>query len=164
MTTVLVIGDNHIKCANIIEFDLFLERIQVIAKDKNPNLIVLLGDILDTHEKLNTIELNKACEFIDKMRKIAKTMILVGNHDMVNCSQFLTTNHWMNALKEWQNVVIVDKVTSEKINNETFIFTPFVPNGRFQDALNTLDFDWVNTASCIFAHQEFYGCKMGAIN
>jgi len=28
--------------------------------------------------------------------------------------------------------------------------------------LNTLDQEWED-ASCIFAHQEFYGCKMGAI-
>jgi len=161
---ILVIGDNHIKCSNILEFDTFVERIQIIARERNPDLIVLLGDILDTHEKLNTIELNKACDFIDKMRKIAKTIVLVGNHDMVNCSQFLTTNHWMNALKEWKNVLIVDTVITHTVNTQTFIFVPFVPNGRFIEALNTVNYDWLNTVSCIFAHQEFYGCKMGAIN
>lgn len=83
-----------------------------------------------------------------------------------NCNnqQYLTENHWLNGMKEWENTVIVDKVLTEVINDCLFVFVPYVPPGRFEDALNTLDngVDW-NDASCIFAHQEFFGCKMGAI-
>jgi hypothetical protein len=96
------------------------------------------------------------------MRKITKTYVLVGNHDYINNQQFLTNNHWMNGLKEWNNTIIVDNVIKETINNEKFIFVPYVPPGRFEEALRTLKDDWIS-ASCIFAHQEFAGCKMGAI-
>jgi DNA repair exonuclease SbcCD nuclease subunit len=161
-TTVLCIGDPHIQISNIQEVDIFIEKITILAKEKQPDLICILGDQLHTHERLNTIALNKAYQLIQAMRLIAKTYILTGNHDYISNQQFLTTNHWMNALKEWNNVVIVDKVITETINNEKLVFIPYVPTGRFVEALNTLEEGWED-ASCIFAHQEFFGCKMGAI-
>ena len=161
-TTILFIGDPHFQISNIQEVDLFLEKIINLATKKNPDIIVIAGDILHTHERLHTLALNKAYELIDNMRKITKTYVLVGNHDYINNQQFLTDNHWMNGLKEWKNTIIIDNVLRETINNETFIFVPYVPPGRFEEALKTLKDDWIN-ASCIFAHQEFAGCKMGAI-
>lgn len=161
-TTVLCIGDPHIQVGNIPEVDLFIERLILLATKKQPDLIIVLGDILHTHERLHTIALNKAYEMINKLRLVTKTYVLVGNHDYIQNQQFLTENHWLSGMKEWENTVIVDKVISENINDEKFVFTPYVPPGRFEEALNTLDGDWKD-ASCIFAHQEFYGCKMGAI-
>ena len=80
-----------------------------------------------------------------------------------NCNnqQYLNDNHWLNAMKEWDNVTIVDTAIIEKINGNYFTFCPYVANGRFEEALNTLDNQWKDSV-CIFAHQEFYGCKMGA--
>ena len=157
-TTVLVIGDVHIKTTNIPDIDIFIKKICNIIINEKPNFTVLLGDILDTFEKINTFELNKAIELIDKIRNSSKLYVLIGNHDMVNCLQYLTENHWANSLKSWDNVVIVDKTIEE----DEFIYVPYVPNGRFIDALNEITYDWKN-AKCIFAHQEFYGAKMGSI-
>lgn len=159
---VLCIGDPHIQVSNIIDIDLLILGIITLAKEKLPDLIIVLGDVLHTHERIHTIALNKAYEMIDKLRNIAKTYVLVGNHDMINNQVFLSENHWLSGMKEWNNTVIVDKVLSETVGGEKFIFIPYVPPGRFQEALNTLNEDWLN-ASCIFAHQEFAGCKMGAI-
>jgi len=160
MITALVIGDVHIKTTNIPDIDIFIKKVCDIIILEKPEFTVLLGDILDTFEKINTFELNKAIELIDKIRKLSKLYVLIGNHDMVNCLQYLTENHWANSLKSWDNVVIVDKTIEE--NN--FVYTPYVPNGRFIDALNELQetYNWKN-AKCIFAHQEFYGAKMGSI-
>jgi DNA repair exonuclease SbcCD nuclease subunit len=162
MTTVLFIGDPHIQVSNIPEVDLFMEKIINLATEKNPDIIIIAGDLLHTHERLHTIALNKAYELVNNMRLISKTYVLVGNHDYIQNQQFLTENHWMNGLKEWNNTIIVDKVMKENIKGEEFVFVPYVPPGRFQDALNTLNYEWKNV-SCIFAHQEFFGCKMGAI-
>ena len=162
----IVIGDPHIKIDNLKEFDIFTDKLLSLINDKNPNYIIVLGDILHNHERIHTITLNKAYEFLDKLRKITKTFVLVGNHDMISCSQFLTENHWMNGIKEWSNIVIVDKIVKEvfTINDKehSFYFSPYVPPGRFIEALNTYDDKWKD-ASIIFAHQEFFGCKMGAI-
>lgn len=160
--SIIFIGDPHFQVSNIPEVDIFIEKMTNLAKERQPDLIIIGGDVLHTHERLHTIPLNKAYEFIDKMRQISKTYVLVGNHDMCNNQQFLSQNHWMNSLKEWENTVIVDKVISEIISDEKFVFVPYVYPGRFEEALNTLEEGW-NDASCIFAHQEFAGCKMGAI-
>lgn len=162
MTTVLAIGDPHFQINNIQEVDIFLDRIVALAQEKQPDLIIVLGDLLHTHERLHTIALNKAHEFIEKMRNISKTYVIVGNHDMCNNQNFLDTNHWMNAMKEWNNTIIVDTIVSETVKDIKFIFSPYVPPGRFEEALNTYDGDWTD-ANCIFSHQEFAGCKMGAI-
>ena len=162
MLNILIIGDTHFKIDNLSEVDLFIEKITELANEKKPDLIVILGDQLDQHERLHTIPLNKSYKFIEKMRNIAFTYIIVGNHDMINHDQFLNDNHWMNGMKFWDNLVVVDKVITENIKGEKLIFVPFVAPGRFIEALNTIKEDWED-ASCIFAHQEFYGCKMGAI-
>jgi hypothetical protein len=160
--SMICIGDQHFQNNNIPEVELFIERIEKLCLEKKPDRIVLLGDLLHYHEKIFTQPLNKAYEFIDKMRKISKVMVLVGNHDMVNHMQFMTDNHWLNGLKDWKDVKVVDKVYLESIGGMRFVFMPFVPNGRFEEGLNILGEEWKD-AKCIFAHQEFYGCKMGAM-
>ena len=162
MTKVLFIGDPHIQVSNIPEVEIFLERLLILAKEKKPDFIVIAGDLLHTHERLHTLALNKAYEMVEKLRDIAETYVLVGNHDLCNNQQFLTENHWMNGMKEWNNVHIIDKVKHITYNSEEFVFVPYVPPGRFLEALNTVERKW-ETVSCIFAHQEFSGCKMGAI-
>jgi hypothetical protein len=335
---VIAVGDPHFKIDNIEEVNMFIERIEKLVLREQPNLIVILGDLLHTHERLHVTPLNKAYEFVDKMRKISKTIILVGNHDMCfgkdtkvllynnttknvqdidigdmvmgddlnprivisktrgisrmykvsqllqnsytvneyhmlclrpyrthwkhdniwfvaylnieslkiynvlfdtekqcfdffktikdieisvidylnlplniriylygyncnkditsisvepskevmyhgfetdgnhkflledltvvhNCNnqQFLTNNHWMNAMKNWENVTIVDTVQHIEIDGYQFTFCPYVPPGRFVEALNSDSKDW-KRSNAIFCHQEFQGCKMGAIN
>ena len=162
MIKVLFIGDPHIQVSNLPEVELFLERLLKLVRANKPNLIVIAGDLLHTHERLHTLALNKAYEMVDMLRKIAPTYVLVGNHDLCNNQQFLTSNHWMNGMKEWENTIIVDKVEVLNIGEAKFVFAPYVPPGMFLKALNTIGNEWQN-ASCIFAHQEFAGCKMGAI-
>lgn len=159
---VIAIGDPHFRTDNIPEVNLFIERIETLCKKENPDFIVVLGDLLHTHERIHTIPLNKAYELISRLSNLALTFVLVGNHDMISNMQFLTENHWMNGLKRWKNVKIVDKVINFDIDDYRFVFSPYVSPGRFLEALETLEVDW-KTATCIFAHQEFFGCKMGAI-
>lgn len=159
----LFIGDPHFKVNNIPDVELFIERVEQLAKTQQPDIICIGGDLLDKHERLHTIPLNKAYNFVNRMRQITLTYVLVGNHDMISNRQYLAVEgHWMNGMKEWENVVIVDTVKYLDVNGYHFVFCPYVEPGRFIEALNTCETDW-KTADCIFAHQEFYGCKMGAI-
>ena len=162
--SILFIGDVHFKVTNIPEVDLFIKKITELAEERKPDLIIIAGDVLDTHERLHTIPLNKSYDFINAMRNITLTYVLVGNHDYINNQQFLTTNHWMNGMKDWENIIIVDKVLVEKVGDYQFTFVPYVAPGRFEEALNTVEENvfWEDS-NCIFAHQEFFGCKMGAI-
>ena len=59
------------------------------------------------------------------------------------------------------DVTIVDKV--EQIGD--FVFCPYVPPGEFEAALQTNpEIDYKSGKGIIFCHQEFFGCKMGAID
>lgn len=159
---VIAIGDPHFKTDNIREVEMFMNKIEELCQKEQPNLIIILGDLLHTHERLHVTPLNKAYEFVDRMRKLTLTYVIVGNHDAISNQIFLTSDHWMNGMKEWKNVVIVDKVTELKMDKCKFIFVPYVYPGRFKEALNTFEEEWED-ATTIFAHQEFQGCKMGAI-
>jgi DNA repair exonuclease SbcCD nuclease subunit len=163
---IAIIGDVHIKPDNIPDIRLFHSRLLLELEKYKLDFIVVLGDILHSHENLHTEALNQANILVESLRKISKVYLLVGNHDMINNSQFLTSNHWMNVFKEWENVVVVDNVVETTVRNEStirkFVFVPYVPNGRFREALNTLETPY-DDSTIIFAHQEFKGVKMGAI-
>lgn len=161
MTTFVCIGDPHIQPDNIVEIDLFIERLIILCNEVNPDFICVLGDVLHTHEKVHVLALNKAYEFINRLRKICDTYVLVGNHDMCHNALFLTESHWMNGMKEWDGITIVDKVIQATYNDELYTFAPYVAPSRFEEALNTVE-GW-KKSRFIFAHQEFYGCKMGAV-
>lgn len=159
---VLVIGDPHFKTTNIPETTLFIERVIALIKKEEPDFSVILGDVLDTHERLHTTPLNKAIELVRKVSELSPTVILVGNHDAINNQIFLEENHWMNCLKYMENVTVVDKIVHKYYSDYHFTFCPYVPPSRFIEALSTHTDDW-KSSTCIFAHQEFFGCKMGAI-
>jgi DNA repair exonuclease SbcCD nuclease subunit len=162
---ILFIGDPHVKADNIPESDLLINDIISKIKNIKPDLCIIGGDLMHYHEKLYTIPLNKAYEFVKRCSYEVPTYVLVGNHDMINNQQFLTENHWMNGMKTWkEDVHIIDKVEHISLKNHNFVLCPYVYPGRFVEALDTIkeQFDWKDS-NIIFAHQEFKGCKMGAI-
>lgn len=155
---ILFIGDPHIKQDNNEEVDILILEIDRICSEEKFDAIIIGGDVMHYHERLFTQPLNKSLEFIKKLSTIAFTYVMVGNHDYINNSQFLTDNHWMNALKYWENVKIIDQVFEDSL----FMICPYVSPGRFIEALETRTKNWKDK-KIIFAHQEFKGCKMGAI-
>jgi DNA repair exonuclease SbcCD nuclease subunit len=157
---ILFIGDPHIKTDNGDDIDILLLEIRRITSDEKYDAIIVGGDVMHYHERLFTPALNKSLLFIDTLRTIAKTYVMVGNHDAINNSIFLTDQHWMNALKSWSNVIIVDDVVDEK----QFVLCPYVPPGRLIEALETkMERQEWTSKKIIFAHQEIRGCRMGAI-
>lgn len=153
---VLFISDIHIKHNNVKEMMILTDKLQEL-NPKTYDFAVVAGDILDSHEKVNVQLLNRAYHMIRILKAKTHVFVCVGNHDMLDNQQFLSDGHWLNGMKEWDNVTIVDVPVEYK----GFVFMPYVYQGRFIEALNTMSFDW-KTATCIFAHQEIRGCKMGA--
>lgn len=159
MTRLLVIGDVHVKLDNFEDIQTLIRRIEETITNHPVDIIVLLGDILHTHERVHTHCLNQAAELFKKCSERLPTYVLVGNHDYISNSQFLTDHHWMNPFKRWNNLFIVDHVTTLTHEGNRFTLVPYVPDGRFMEALET-DSDW-KSSSIIFAHQAFDGVKMG---
>lgn len=163
---ILCIGDIHIQTSNTLDIKIFTDKLYEYIEEKKDmiDMIVLMGDILHTHERLHTIPFNIATSMFETLSKLKPLYILVGNHDYINNSQFLTDNHWLNCFKNKNNIHIIDNVLLCNHNNLNVIMCPYVPDGRFIEALNNLNtkFDW-KKADCIFAHQLFDGAKMGAV-
>lgn len=165
----LVIGDPHFKVSNVRETADMTEKIVALAKERQPDFIVCLGDVLDRHETIHVIPLTKATRFLHLLREIAPLYVVVGNHDRPNNSNFLTDEHPFAGLKHWKNTFIIDQGLVTTIQGHKFLFVPFVPPGRFKEAIKQIipedcQLDQVlSEMTCIFAHQEFEGAKMGAI-
>ena len=161
----LCIGDVHIQINNLTAFDILFQKLEEYLLNHSHliDIIIVMGDVLHTHERLHTLCFNYATKFFDLLRKYKETYVLVGNHDFINNSQFLSKNHWMNCYSDYKNLFIIDNVTHKKINGVDILLCPYMPDGRFIEGLNTFKTqDW-KEVHCIFGHQLINGAKMGAI-
>ena len=161
MVSILCIGDPHFKIDNVIETELMVSKILLYVGKIKPDFVVVLGDILDRHESIHVSPLTRSINFLFKLKQLCYTFVLIGNHDLKNNRQFLSDEHPFTSLKYWEGIKIVDFTTEFVCKNERFIFVPYVQPGRFSEALSKIES--FQNAKCIFAHQEFKGCKMGAL-
>lgn len=179
--SILCIGDVHAKSHNFQDIDLLHDKLEGILKETKPDKIVLLGDLANDFEKMHIVAWRSVCKIMLMLRKYAHVYYVVGNHDYLNNSCFLTDEHFFNIFKElgptddMHKIHIIDKPTlinfplygdTDKHNTYTvhdipLVFCPYVFPGRFKEALDTID-GW-RGAHAIFCHQEIRGAKMGAI-
>jgi len=162
--TCLAIGDPHLKNKNTVLNAQYVASVIKVAQEKSPTFIVILGDILDTHDTIKIAPCKVATEeLIDGLSKIAPVFLIIGNHDLSDPNQFLTDNHIFNPLKKWRNVTVVDYPRYITIQEKEFVMCPFVQPGRFIEALDKVTesgYSW-DLADCIFGHQEFFGSQYG---
>jgi DNA repair exonuclease SbcCD nuclease subunit len=163
MKQILCVGDPHFRVDNIEETKQFTKLLSnYLDEHKEIDIVIVMGDVLHTHEKVHTFALNAAVDFFKMLTKKQKDIYcLVGNHDATSNTIFLTDNHWMNILKGWNNLTIVDYPLKVNLDNEFVVLCPYVPDGRFVEALNKIE-DWKDS-KCVFGHQLIDGAKMGMI-
>lgn len=151
---ILCVGDIHCKLTNFQNIDLLEKKIIEIINLNQIELIVLLGDLLHTHEKLHILELNKILNFIRNLSLKCKTYILVGNHDMINNQEYLSSNNWMEMFNIFNipNVKIANRV----LTFDKLIFVPYVSKGNFIKTLDENVSEWKDF-KIIFGHQEISG-------
>lgn len=159
---VLVIGDCHFKTNNVLATERMTQAVLAEVTQRRPDFIVMLGDTLDRHETIHVMALYRAVAFLRALAAQAPTYLLIGNHDRPNNSDFLSPYHPFVGLEREPNLTICAQVQSALIQGHLFGFVPYVPPGRFNEALATVATDFTQ-ATAIFAHQEFRGAKMGAI-
>lgn len=155
---ILVIGDLHFKQDNAVEMQKVSNQLIAIAKNKQPDRIVVLGDILDNKDRIYMTPLQLATQLLKSLQDIAKLYVIVGNHDRRHDKIFLTDEHPFTAMKYWNNIVIIDQPQWQ----DDFVLVPYVESGRFMEALNLYVPNWMD-AQCIFCHQEFLGAQMGPV-
>lgn len=164
-TTCIAVGDPHFTTSNIVDAQALISKVNLLVDQLKPTFVVLLGDILHTHEKIHVTPLKLATEFITSLAKKVPVFVIIGNHDYCNNQQFLTDSHAFNAFKNIANVTVCDRPIVYEHAGNKFVYCPYTPPERFQEALCTLeteDKSW-RDATCIFAHQEFYGCRFNPV-
>jgi len=172
----LCLGDAHFQINNSREVEEYLAKLKIfLSEHQNEiDIIISMGDVLHRHAQLHITPLNKAVTYFQLLSSFKPTYLIVGNHDMLNNSIFLTPDHWYNCLKLWPNIKIIDNVKMEIIHGCKIVFCPYVPDGRFVEALETLqapetkseeekdntDKLW-RQADAIFSHVTIKGANMG---
>ena len=164
--SILCIGDPHINNRNIRIVEKLHPELIRVAKEIKPDLIVVLGDVMHDFHNAKTPMLTKSTQILRDLSLIAKTLLLIGNHELINKTVYLTGIHPFTALHYWdeEKMVVVDTCCKEIIINDiSFAAVPYVPNGRFNDALHTLTDYEKKEIRAIFAHQEFKNCDINGI-
>jgi len=164
--TALIIGDLHFKETTYALGYELIGKIMKVAEEHNPTFIVILGDTLDKKSRADRPAFEQAEQIVAGLLEIAPVYLLIGNHDYDNDRQFLSEKHWFTSFKRWADPpIVVDRPIIKEYDDKTFVFCPYVPRGRFEEALNTLieDGEMWDMADTIFAHQEFYGCDMNSV-
>lgn len=158
---ILVIGDLHFRVKNLSTMDILCKEIIDAMDSRKPDLCVMLGDTLDTHERIHIQPITAATNFLRECAKRCRVILLIGNHDRENNNDFQSIVHPFNGLKDNPNITVVDKAIWDAELN--FIYVPYVYPGRFREALSTVGWTLEGEQPDIgFAHQEFRGAADGS--
>lgn len=158
---ILVIGDPHIKDGKLNTTETLISSCIRTARTREVDAIVVLGDILDTHERCKMQPFNKACDMLERLSEVAPVYLLIGNHDRATNQVYLGHEHFFRGyLKGWPRIHIVDSVQVHQIADKKFVFIPYVPNGRLYEAIDTLnDSEWYRDTIACFGHIEVDGIE-----
>jgi Calcineurin-like phosphoesterase len=161
MDSILVIGDPHFKLTNRLQMDVVVDECVRVARERKPTFIVCLGDVLDRFSTIREEPLNQALGFFHRLLEHADLFVLVGNHDRPNNATFCTAEHPFNACKHWAGGHRLHIIDTPRVfimpSCRTYTFVPYVPNGRFAEALSLPSAKGWENSEFIFAHQDFKG-------
>ena len=156
---ILIIGDTHFKRDNLQQCKQHYNQIEQLLTSKNIQHVVHLGDAMHYHEKLYTECLEFTCSYFRMITTFAPLHILVGNHDMINNQVFCdSTQNWASCcFANEERIHVYAEPRKVKLSSINCLFVPYIPTGRFMEALQLIDLKGVDIC---FAHQEFRGCKL----
>jgi len=160
---ILLLGDPHFKKNNLDIMKNVCDEILAIIDETKPDMVIALGDTLDTHERIYLRALVQATKFFLEISKRCPLINIIGNHDRENNSDFQSDIHPFIGLKDHNNITIIDKAVWQEDKN--FIYVPYVPDGKFLQALETVKYDISGNKQplLIFCHQLFTGANMGNV-
>ena len=177
----LCIGDVHIKLSALPEIPILKNEIQRVKEElvgsNYLEKIVVLGDLHHDFDKMNLQCWEAIEDFIQFLTKLVydpdDIVYIVGNHDYLNNTAYDQKSHWM---KRFHYITVVDEMqvfrakdqpVTDKHGNTSFqhvywAATNYMSPGKMVEEYRFKGFD-KKDISVVFAHQEFLGIKMGAI-
>lgn len=153
---VLIIGDPHFCERNNELLDQLICGIEEMKI--RPRHIVVLGDMLHNHRRIDLCDIFKCQIFIDRLRAMTDDLIiLIGNHDRVSNNYDPKNQHAFFVYKSVPGVRIVDDVTVIEMLGARVLCVPYLPSAEF-DARTR---DFVQNCDLCIAHQDFKGADYG---
>ena len=154
---VLVIGDTHFEPQRNEDTQVMAENVLTVVKRLVDYLdaVILLGDIID---RFNMRALADAEKWVYSLSKLIPVFVLVGNHDLASHADFLQQRHPFAMLNMLDNVTVVDHPLKVIIKGINVLMVPYVPDGRFDEAIRMVDPDleYLETCHATFSHQTIY--------
>lgn len=154
---ILLIGDLHFRPIDREQNLIMVEELLEIIYEIKPDAVVVLGDTLDTHDNFKGGPHSLAVRFFREISLITKLILLIGNHDIKNNEVDLSLgkeDHPFIALEYWENTILVDHVRVFEINEHMFCGVPYLPPGRYLDAIKHINQENI---TAFFSHQGFNG-------
>ena len=140
----LIIGDPHYSKNNREETEVAEREIQRVLQQTKPDHVVILGDLID---RLHLVAHTDAMQFVTTLSKQVPVILLVGNHDRISNQDYLSHYHPFHGLDD--RVTVVD----QPIVQHGVAWVPYVPDGKFEEAIQELA-----PHRLMVAHQAFPGC------
>lgn len=155
LSTLLIIGDPHLKVSNMSNVKLFLEWILSVVASHDIDLVINLGDTQHTHNVVRSEIMTLITEHVKDITSFIPYVILVGNHDMAH-HKTPDIHAWIPFMHGYKNLHIVDKL---KII-DGISFMPYIDSViDFQVALDKA----MSKSDLIFCHQTFRDANYGFI-
>jgi DNA repair exonuclease SbcCD nuclease subunit len=151
MSRVLFIGDPHLRINKFSLATQFLAWINKFIAEQKPDLVVNLGDSLDTHAVVRSEVLNELMKHIYHVIDLGIPYVyLRGNHD-----QYSPKDSKYHALLPFKDRIANLHIVDEPQDLFGMTFVPYLADGK--------DFPKKTQPICI-AHQTFLGADYGPVN
>lgn len=148
---VLFVGDPHLRINKFSLATQFLSWLDKLIEEQKPDLVVNLGDALDTHAVIRSEALNELMSHIYKVIDMGIPYVyLKGNHD-----QYSPKDSKYHALLPFKNRINNLYVVDEPQDLFGMTFVPFLADG--------MAFPKKTSSICV-AHQTFLGADYGPVN
>jgi len=154
MHNLLLFGDLHLRKGHLQQGEEACYALVAKAKEVSPDIIVLMGDVLHTHEMAHITPFKLLEGLLDDLRKIAPVYVLVGNHDFKSATEDQTGEHFLGPYKKWAKVKVIDRVSEVTLGGHTIVATPYLPYGKFCSSVEEVVED-LDQVDLILTHQPF---------
>jgi DNA repair exonuclease SbcCD nuclease subunit len=158
---VFYLTDLHFKKTTVSRNTEISEAIIKVASTTEFDFIVLGGDLLNDHQKIDSHTLCQSVEMIQKLSLIKPVYLLIGNHECTNNTETEHEIHPFTALRYWEKVSVIDKPKIIHLKGFSFGFAPYYPPGTFKKMVLN---DEMSQVQVIFCHQEFQSSSYNGIS
>jgi DNA repair exonuclease SbcCD nuclease subunit len=160
----LITADFHVEnnknIENIVETS---DWIISVCKKENIDEVLILGDFLNSRDKIDGLAINIAVDILDKfLESSINATLLLGNHEKYS----KTLDFKINSIRVFKkHAHVIDKFKVIKHEGYNFVFIPFIIEiPIFEDIVNKVKAKLDPSKTILFLHQPIQGAVVNDVN